>query len=197
MQPTHDNRIADLIGDLTALSTVLGDLHRTGEITEETRTECECFEHDLLFDCLTNNLRDGWRLSSAAGFLAPTSSPPTDVERIAAAPFAALLTAADNLFVAAGAETVAEVRDALACTVEALAGLIACLLAGRVTLPSLLDGDELDAAEAEADTLPGPSAEAVLMRSLDGLAASDPLALAIMRGLIAVQAEALAVAGDA
>lgn len=153
MQPTHDNRIATLIGDLTALATVLGDLHRTGEIVEETLAACESFEHELLFDCLTNNLRDGWRLSSAAGLPCCVSSPVTAEEVRDAAPFAAILIAADNLFGAAGADTAAEVRDALAGTVEALAGLIACLLDGRVTLPALLDGDELDAAEAEADAL--------------------------------------------
>lgn len=170
MQQTHDTRIAALIGDLTALSTVLGAMHRdTDRVEPSWAAVCEEFEHTLRFDCLTNNLRDGWRLSSAAGFLAPTSSPPTDEERIAAAPFAALLTEAAHLFAVAGEFTdddtdddtapaeafaqFAELRETLALTVAALAELIAGLMLGRVTLPPLLDGDALAAAEAEGAEL--------------------------------------------
>jgi len=186
MQPTHDTRIADLIGDLTALSTALGALHRDGAATdEETLAECEEFEHRLRFDCLTNNLRDGWRLSSAADHsCVPTSSPPTEEERRAAAPFASLLIAAENLHAAVVcgtfdgdpaevAETVAEVQEALAGTVEELAALIGDLIAGRVTLPPLLAGDALAAAQAEGDALC-----AALEVECDAIRAADALAAA-------------------
>ena len=168
MQQTHDTRIADLIGDLTELSTVLGDLHFRWAVTEETLALCEEFEHDLRFERLTNNLRDGWRLSEAAGLHGCVSSPATAEEVLAAAPFARLLTEADNLHgltwdfdepgtdegvQADDAPGVAEFSTALASTVAALADLIAGLIAGRVTLPPLLDGDELAAADAEAEAL--------------------------------------------
>lgn len=170
MQPTHDNRIADLIGDLTALSTALGALHRDGgAVAEETLAVCESFEHVLRFERLTNNLRDGWRLSEAAGLHGCVSSPATAEEVRAAAPFARLLTEADELLgrtwefddptddPAADdgliADLLTDFRDALGRTVAALADLIAGLIAGRVTLPPLLDGDEFAAAEAEGDAL--------------------------------------------
>jgi len=174
MQPTHDNRIAGLIGALAELSIALGDLHFKWAVTEETLALCEQFEHELRFERLTNNLRDGWRLDAAAGLPGCVSSPATAEEGLAAAPFARLLTEADNLHAAVmcgndgdglhtGANddaSVAELTSSLAATVAALAELIADLTAGRVTLPPFLEGDALAAADDEAEALTaGPSDE--------------------------------------
>ena len=165
MQPTHDNRVADLIGDLIELSTALADLHRDGAATdEETLTVCEEFEHVLRFKRLTNNLRDGWRISEAVGLPGCVSSPATAEEVRAAAPFARLLHEADELLGRAFdfdkpdaddliADLLTDLQDALGRTVAALADLIAGLIAGRVTLPPLLDGDAAAAAEAEGVAL--------------------------------------------
>lgn len=193
MQSTHDTRIADLIGDLTALSTALGALHRDGADTEEALAACEEFEHTLRFDRLTNNLRDGWRLSEAAGLHGRVSSPATADEVLAAAPFARLLTEADNLLGATwefaepdtddtddtdlaadlAADLLTDLRQTLGRTVVALAALIADLTAGRVTLPPLLEGDALAAAEAEGDALC-----AALTVECDAYRAADALAAA-------------------
>jgi hypothetical protein len=174
MQHTHDTRLSDLIGDLAELSTALGDLHFRWAVTEETLALCEQFEHELRFERLTNNLRDGWRLDVAAGLHACVSSPATAEEVLAAAPFARLLTEADNLHAAVmlgndgdglhpGTDNdtgVAELTSTLAATVAALAELIADLTAGRVTLPPFLEGDALAAADDEAEALTaGPSDE--------------------------------------
>ena len=185
MQLTHDTRIADLIGDLTALSTALGALHRDGAATdEETLAVCESFEHELRFERLTSNLRDGWRLSEAAGLHGCVSSPATAEEVRAAAPFARLLTEADELLGRTWdltepdaddliADLIADLRDALGRTVSALADLIAGLIAGRVTLPPFLEGDALAAAEAEAEEL-----HAALQEACDAYRAADALAAA-------------------
>jgi hypothetical protein len=166
-----DARLFALIGDLTELSTALAELHRDADrVNASTLAVCEHFEHTLRFDRLTNNLRDGWRLSEAAGLHGCVSSPPTADEVRAAAPFARLLAEADNLLgvtweceepdtdegeldFETTAALFAELREVLASTVAALARLIADLFAGRVTLPPFLEGDELAAAEAEGETL--------------------------------------------
>ena len=161
MQQTDNARTADLIGDLIELSTALLSLQRTGTATEETLALAEGFGFDLPFERLTNNLRDGWRLGAAVGLACMTSSDATDGELQAAAPFAALLLAADALEEVGllgtfdgdpvkVAESVAQLRDALADTVEELASVIAALVAGRVQLPALLPEADLEAAEAEA-----------------------------------------------
>ena len=185
-----DARLYALIGDLTELSTVLGAMLRdTDRVEPSWAAACENFEHSLRFERLTNNLRDGWRLTEAAGLPGAVSSPATAEERLAAAPFARLIAEADNLLAVAceftddDADTAggsgrlvwcipdyrgpddtapaeafaqfAELREALASTVAALAELIAGLMLGRVTLPPFLEGDELAFAEEEAEALVG------------------------------------------
>jgi hypothetical protein len=171
MQRTPEMRLADLMGDLIALSIALAQLHQdtdlhpdTNTVTSTTLAKFEHFENALRFERLTNNLRDGWRLTEASGGLGLILSPMTAEEELAAAPFARLLKEADNLVQvswdfdepdpATGANLYCELRHALASTVAALADLIADLVRGRVTLPPFLDGDELAAAEAEADAFP-------------------------------------------
>jgi hypothetical protein len=174
MPPSHNSRVYDIIGDLIELSTALQDLgmYRNPEhCRSSTLAVCLGFKHQILYTRLTNNLRDGWRLSSAVGIAAHVTNPLTAEETLAAAPFARLLSAADRLQSATFPfdqsdeesdeeiealrvenipEAYEELHDALAASVAELACLIAEVIACRVTLPRLLNDDELAALAAEA-----------------------------------------------
>ena len=169
-------RIGDLIGDLAALSTAshgcvgrytLDDLD-DDDVADLAGADLETLLERLLGARFTNNRRDAHLLHLAV--LEPENM--SDEERQAAAAFAPFLAFAAPLIVA-GYELerafdnalhpheadkgdawrlhfyVLALRDALGRTVTALAGLIADLTAGRVTLPPFLEGDALIAAEAE------------------------------------------------